>query len=177
MAVTDATARRRRVLDVQNICHGRYSLDTNGTDGTPHILDRILIPRLPEVICQTRVFARRSPHVASFCGEPDRLNFSGLSHQILGPASLEHARGQALTLRSATDASPCALASSATYSWSLEGLNTSRVEQSSLELPKGRDPRVLRLPPNSLGYAGSVYAFRLDVAVGNLINSAVVTGG
>lgn len=65
---------------------------------------------------------------------------------------------------------------SASYSWSLLPENTAADDLSDPVLAVGRDPRVLTIPPLTLGYAGNKYVLGLSVEVGSVSNGANATG-
>lgn len=83
---------------------------------------------------------------------------------------IQRTRGSQITLRTKTDISSCSALmvdeALASYSWSLLAANESRAgEQVAIEV--GRDPRVLSIPPYTLGLAGSSYLFQFRSAVGD----------
>lgn len=64
----------------------------------------------------------------------------------------------------------------ASYSWSLLAANESRaVDQIAVEA--GRDPRVLTIPPYTLGVAGSSYIFQFRSAFGGETATTANTTG
>lgn len=105
------------------------------------------------------------------------------AHQVIGPAFVQWSRGSQIVIRSELAASACAVTTSeeetVSYSWSLLSANVSAGALSGaadFALVDGRDPRVLRIPSYALGYAGSTYVFRMNVAVGDSRNSVNATG-
>ena len=96
--------------------------------------------------------------------------------QIVGSANRKQLRGLPLTVR-AEVSSLHDQNDGATYTWTVASEDSATAGFPPLTLPSGRDPSVLTLPPNTLGYAGSVYAFRVDLDGGTQSAvSATATG-
>eukprot|EP00752_Nemacystus_decipiens_P006052 g5462.t2 len=82
--------------------------------------------------------------------------------KIAGSSFRRHPRGLPLTLR-AEVASLDVQNYSVTYTWTVASEDSATTDFPPLQLPIGRNPSVLTLPAYTLGYAGSVYAFRVDL--------------
>lgn len=96
--------------------------------------------------------------------------------QIAGSAFRQQRRGLPLTVR-AEVISPHAQTASATYTWTVASEDSATTDFPSLVLPSGRNPSVLQLSPYTLGYSGSVYTLRVDLARGaQSAVSATATG-
>lgn len=54
----------------------------------------------------------------------------------------------------------------ASYSWNLVAANEARAGGDQVTVEAGRDPRVLAIPPYTLGFAGSSYVFQFRSAFG-----------
>lgn len=96
--------------------------------------------------------------------------------QIAGSAYRRHWRGLPLTLR--TEVSQLySEDDNATYTWTVVSESSVAEGFSPLILTSGRNPRVLTIPAYSLGYAGSVYVLKVDLAGGmQNATSATATG-
>lgn len=82
---------------------------------------------------------------------------------------IQRTRGSQVTLRTDTSLSSCSTLRTEeaipSFSWSLVAANESRTgEQVAVDV--GRDPRVLVIPPYTLGFAGSSYTFQFRSALG-----------
>lgn len=96
--------------------------------------------------------------------------------QITGPAFQQVLRGLQLTLRTEVS-SPRAQDDSATYAWTVASEESATADFPPLVLTTGRNPSVLTIPPYTLGYAGSRYVFRVELAGGEQSTaSATATG-
>lgn len=97
--------------------------------------------------------------------------------QIAGSAYRRHWRGLPLTLRAEVSL-PYSEDDNATYTWTAASESSVTADFPPLVLTSGRNPRVLTIPAYSLGYAGSVYVLRVDLAGGTQsATSATATGG
>lgn len=89
--------------------------------------------------------------------------------QVLGSAVIRRTRGSLVTLRTETGLSSCSTLMAdealASYSWSLLEANETRFGE-VVTVEVGRDPRVLVIPPYTLGFAGSSYLFQFRSAIG-----------
>lgn len=107
--------------------------------------------------------------------------FAG-SQKVVGSAYIKRTRGSEISVYSETKPSSCSndtrdAAATASYVWSLFSANDSTGGLSDFSLAPGRDPRVLTIPSDTLGFAGSTYVFQLNTALGDVHSSALVTGG
>ncbi|CAM9100098.1 unnamed protein product [Ectocarpus sp. 8 AP-2014] len=85
--------------------------------------------------------------------------------KIAGSASRKHWRGLQLTIRTEVSL-PRVENGNNTYAWTVLSESSATADFPPLVLTSGRNPSVLTLPPYSLGYAGSAYVFRVDLADG-----------
>lgn len=104
------------------------------------------------------------------------------SPKVVGSAYIKQSRGNEVNVYSETKSSSCSndtndAATTASYVWSILSANDSTGGSSDISLVPGRDPRLLTIPSDTLGYAGSTYVFQLNAAFGNIRSSAFVTGG
>jgi len=110
----------------------------------------------------------------------ERLENVLVSQKVVGPSVLQIARGREIVLHSKTALSACSPLSAdgalASYSWSLVSANESYAGAPEVSVEAGRDPRVLVLPPYTLGFAGSTYEFHLHTSFGDMSSSANATG-
>lgn len=101
--------------------------------------------------------------------------------KVLGPSTIQRARGSQVILRTETSLSSCSTVMAgeafASYSWSLLAANESRAGEQDVAVEVGRDPRVLVIPPYMLGFAGSSYLFQFRSAFrGETAATANATG-
>lgn len=94
---------------------------------------------------------------------------------------IQRARGRQITIRSVTSLSSCSTLSEddalASYEWNLVSANETRAGAQEVVLETGRDPRVLVIPPHTLGFAGSSYVFQFRSAFGaDMSSTANATG-
>lgn len=89
--------------------------------------------------------------------------------KVLGPPVVQVTRGSQVSLRTETGLSACSSLTAdealPSYSWSLVAANESLARE-QLTVEVGRDPRVLVIPPYTLGFAGSSYLFQFRSAFG-----------
>ncbi|CBJ29023.1 conserved unknown protein [Ectocarpus siliculosus] len=85
--------------------------------------------------------------------------------QIAGSASRKHWRGLQLTIRTEVSL-PRVENGNNTYAWTVLSESSATADFPPIVLTSGRNPSVLTLPPYTLGYAGSAYVFRVDLADG-----------
>ena len=96
--------------------------------------------------------------------------------QIAGSAFRQLWRGLQLSVR-AEVSSPRAQDVNATYTWTVVSEDSATTDFPPLVLTSGRNPSVLTIPPHTLGYAGSKYVLRVELAGGaQSAASATATG-
>ena len=102
-----------------------------------------------------------------FAALPGWKMFAG---KVVGSSVLQRTRGSRITIRSKTSLSSCSTLAAdealATYSWNLVAANESYPRGEEVSVEVGRDPRVLVIPPHTLGYTGSSYLFQLRTTYG-----------
>ena len=101
--------------------------------------------------------------------------------KVLGSSVIQRARGSQITLRSETSLSSCSTTSVedglASFSWGLLAVNESRGAFREIAVEADRDPRVLGIPPYTLGFAGSSYVFQFRSTLGSdMSTTANATG-
>ncbi|CAM9609633.1 unnamed protein product, partial [Ectocarpus fasciculatus] len=85
--------------------------------------------------------------------------------KIAGSASRKHWRGLQLTIRTEVSL-PRVENGNNTYAWTVVSESSATADFPPVVLTSGRNPSILTIPPYSLGYAGSAYVFRVDLADG-----------
>eukprot|EP00903_Cladosiphon_okamuranus_P011441 g10779.t1 len=135
---------------------------------------RVTIPSDGMVQGSTYAFVLRADTALGGSGEAEVHAYKSSRElpisKVLGSAVIQRTRGSQIILGTETVLSSCsALVADealASYSWSLLAANESRAGE-QLTVEAGRDPRVLSIPPYTLGYAGSSYVFQFRSVVGD----------
>eukprot|EP00752_Nemacystus_decipiens_P006064 g5472.t1 len=86
--------------------------------------------------------------------------------KIAGSAFRQLWRGLQVSIRTEVS-SPRSQDGNATYTWTVVSEDSSTTDFPPLVLTRGRNPSVLTIPPYTLGYAGSRYMFKVELAGGD----------
>lgn len=137
-------------------------------------------------ICWLHLFRRQSksgpfPSLTLNTWQHDRFESLVPSSKVVGSSLIQRTRGSLITLRSETRISSCSALevdeALGSFSWSLVAANESLAAAPHVFVEAGRDPRVLVLPPHTLGFAGSSYQFLFNTTFGGETATANATGG